>query len=406
MSRPVRLVIHTSIIPDLITGLLPRVPPVSLTNHLRVLNNGAVMDYMKQALSLAKLAAGQVSPNPAVGAVVVKDGEIVGQGYTQPPGSSHAEIVALRQAADRAKGGVLYVTLEPCSHTEKRTPPCAEAIAAAGISEVHLAMTDPNPLVCGKGTDKLDRKGIRVYVGECEQEAREVNEAYLKFVTTGLPFITAKFAISLDGKIATKTGDSKWISCEESRKYVHYLRYTSDAVMTGVNTVLADDPRLTCRCGGTGGTVKKQPLRVIVDAKGRTPPNAQIFNKPGSVLLAVAKTIQPKAKEAFIAAGAELLELPAEDGLIDLAGLLRSLSQRQITSVLVEGGGSVLGSLFDNKLVDKVVAFIAPIIIGGTEAKTAVSGRGATNVAEALRLDRIQMQRFGDDVMLSGYVKR
>lgn len=367
--------------------------------------NGAVMDYMKQAISLAKLASGQVSPNPAVGAIVVKDGEIVGQGYTQPPGSWHAEIVALRQAAEKARGGVLYVTLEPCSHFG-RTPPCAEAIAAAGISEVHLAMTDPNPLVCGKGTDKLDREGIRVYVGEYEQEAREINESYLKFITTGLPFVTAKFAISLDGKIATKTGDSKWISGEESRRYVHYLRYTSDAVMTGVNTVLADDPRLTCRCNGTGGTVKKQPLRVIIDARGRTPPTAQVFNKPGNVLMAVGKSVKAKTKEAFTQAGAELLELPAEEGMIDLTSLLRSLSQRQITSVLVEGGGSVLGSLFDNKLVDKVIAFIAPIVIGGTEARTAVAGKGVDRVAEALRLERVHVERFGDDIMLSGYVKR
>ena len=368
--------------------------------------NGSVMDYMKQALSLAKLASGQVSPNPAVGAIVVKDGEIVGQGYTQPPGSWHAEIVALRQAAEKARGGVLYVTLEPCSHHAKRTPPCAEAIAAAGISEVHMAMTDPNPLVCGKGTDRLNREGIRVYVGEYEQEAREINESYLKFITTGLPFVTAKFAISLDGKIATKTGDSKWISGEESRRYVHYLRYTSDAVMTGVNTVLADDPRLTCRCNGTGGTAKKQPLRVIVDAQGRTPPTAQVFNKPGNVIMAVGKSIKAKTKEAFTQAGAELLELPEEEGMLDLTGLLRSLSQRQITSVLVEGGGSILGSLFDNKLVDKVIAFIAPIVIGGAEAKTPVAGKGVDKVAEALRLEQIHVERFGDDIMLSGYVKR
>ena len=368
--------------------------------------NGSTMDYMKQALSLAKLAAGQVSPNPAVGAIVVKDGEIVGQGFTQPPGSWHAEIVALRQAAEKARGGVLYVTLEPCSHHEKRTPPCAEAIAAAGISEVHLAMTDPNPLVSGKGTDKLDREGIRVYVGEYEQEAKEINESYLKFITTGMPFITAKFAISLDGKIATRSGDSKWISGEEARKYVHYLRYTSDAVMTGVNTVLADDPRLTARFGSNGGTAKKQPLRVIVDTQGRTPPTAHVFNKPGNVLMAVGSSLKTKAKEIYNQAGAELLEMPEADGMIDLSNLLRTLSKRQITSVLVEGGGSVLGSLFDNKLVDKVIAFIAPVIIGGAEAKTAVAGNGVERMADALRLERIHVERFGEDVMLSGYVKR
>lgn len=366
--------------------------------------NGADMDYMKQALSLARLAVGQVSPNPAVGAVVVKDGEVVGQGYTQPPGSWHAEIVALRQASEKARGGVMYLTLEPCSHYG-RTPPCAKAIAAAGISEVHLAMTDPNPLVSGKGNDALEREGIRVYVGEHEQEAKEINEAYLKFITTGRPFVIAKFAVSLDGKIATRTGDSKWISGDEARKYVHYLRYTADAVMTGVNTVLADDPRLTYRCGGVGGMVRKQPLRIVVDALGRTPPTAQVFNKPGEVLVAVGELVKAETKEALARAGAELLELPAKEGMIDLTTLLTTLSQRQITSVLVEGGGTILGSLFDSRLVDKVVAFVAPVIIGGAEAKTAVAGKGVDKMAEAMRLERISVERFGDDVMFSGYVK-
>lgn len=369
-----------------------------------VMLNGNTMDYMRQALSLARLAVGQVSPNPAVGAVVVKDGEVVGQGYTQPPGSHHAEVVALRQAAERARGGVLYVTLEPCSHYG-RTPPCAKAIAAAGISEVHLAMTDPNPLVAGKGNDELEREGIKVYVGEHEEEAKEINESYLKFITTGLPFVTTKFAVSLDGKIATRTGDSKWISGDEARKYVHHLRYMADAVMTSVNTVLADDPRLTYRCGGNGGMVKKQPLRVVVDALGRTPPTAQIFNKPGNVLMAVGESIKAETKKALAQAGAELLELPSKEGMIDLTILLKALSQRQITSVLVEGGGSVLGSLFDSRLVDKVVAFIAPVIIGGAEAKTAVAGKGVDKVQEALRLERVNVERFGDDVMFSGYVR-
>lgn len=362
------------------------------------------MDYMKQALSLARLAVGQVSPNPAVGAVVVKDGEVVGQGYTQPPGSWHAEILALRQAAEKARGGVMYVTLEPCSHYG-RTPPCAEAIVASGISEVHLAMTDPNPLVSGKGNDALEREGIRVYIGEHQQEAKEINESYLKFITTGLPFVTAKFAVSLDGKIATKTGDSRWISGVEARKYVHYLRYTADAVMTGVNTVLADDPRLTYRCGGIGGMVRKQPLRVIVDALGRTPPTAQVFNKPGEVLVAVGKSVKAETKEALAQAGAEILELSSKEGMIDLISLLKVLSERQVTSILVEGGGTVLGSLFDSNLVDKVIAFIAPVIIGGAEAKTAVAGKGVDKVKEAMRLERLNVERFGDDVMFSGYVK-
>ena len=363
------------------------------------------MDYMEQALSLAKLALGQVSPNPAVGAVVVKNDIVVGQGYTQPPGSWHAEVVALKQAGKEAQGGVMYVTLEPCCHYG-RTPPCTQAIIAASIAEVHLAMLDANPLVSGRGKDELEREGIKVYLGEHEEEAKRVNEAYTKFITTGIPFVTAKFAISLDGKIATRSGDSKWISGDEARKYVHNLRYTSDAIMAGVNTVLVDNPRLTARsCGGRGGTARKQPLRVIVDGKGHTPLTAQLFSEPGTTLLALGKFITPEEKAAFAQVGAELLELPSEGELVDLGKLLEALGERGITSVLVEGGGILLGSLFDCKLVDKVIAFIAPIIIGGKEAKTAVSGKGVGKVVDSLKLERVSLEKLGEDLMVSGYVK-
>jgi len=362
------------------------------------------MDYMAQALSLAKLALGSVSPNPAVGAVIVKNDAVVGQGYTQPAGSEHAEIVALKQAGDQARGGAMYVTLEPCCHYG-RTPPCSQAIIAAGIAEVHLAMLDPNPLICGRGREELGREGIKTYVGKQEEEAREINEAYIKFITTGIPFITAKFAISLDGKIATRSGDSKWISCEESREKVHSLRHITDAIMVGVNTVLADDPLLTCRCcGGRGGTARKQPLRVVVDSKGHTPLTAQLFHEPGTTLLALGKSITPEKASAFVQVGAELLELPLTEGLVDLEELLRAMGKREITSVLAEGGGMLLGSLFDGGLVDKVVAFVAPIIIGGNEAKTAVGGKGIDKVIDSLRLERITVERLGEDVMVSGYV--
>ncbi len=359
---------------------------------------------MEQALSLAKLALGQVSPNPAVGAVVVKDGEVVGQGYTQPPGSWHAEIMALKQAAEKARGSVMYVTLEPCCF-HGRTPPCTQAITAAGVSEVHLAMLDPNPRVSGKGKDELDRVNIKTYLGEHEAEAREINEAYIKFITTGLPFVTVKFAASLDGKIATKTGDSEWISGSEARKYVHCLRYTTDAVMVGANTVIADDPQLTCRCGDKGGKVRKQPLRVIVDGKGRTPTTAQIFSEPGKVLLVLGELVDSEKKETLAQVGAELLELPLEEGLVDLVELLKALGEREVTSVLVEGGGILLGSLFDSRLVDKIIAFIAPIIIGGEEAKAAVAGKGVDKIIDAIKLEHVNVGKFGEDLMFSGYVK-
>jgi diaminohydroxyphosphoribosylaminopyrimidine deaminase/5-amino-6-(5-phosphoribosylamino)uracil reductase len=364
------------------------------------------MNYMGQALSLARLALGQASPNPAVGAVVVKEGVIIGQGYTQPPGSHHAEVVALKQAGGEARDSVMYVTLEPCCHYG-RTPPCTRAIISSGIREVHMAMLDPNPLVSGGGKDELEGKGIKTYLGEDEEEAREINEAYIKFITTGIPFVTAKFAVSLDGKIATRKGDSQWISGNEARKYVHNLRYTTDAIMAGVNTVLADDPHLTTRCcGGRGGTARKQPLRVIVDGEGRTPLTARVFSEPGKTLLALGRKSTPEKKAAFAQAGAEILELPTAKGLVNLEKLLTALGEREIASILVEGGGILLGSLFDRGLVDKVIAFIAPIIIGGAEAKTAVAGKGVDKVADSFRLERIKVEKLGDDLMVSGYVAR
>ena len=362
------------------------------------------MGYMEQALSLAKLALGQASPNPAVGAVVVKGGEIVGQGYTQPPGSHHAEVMALNKAGEEARGSVMYVTLEPCCH-HGRTPPCTEAIISAGVKEVHMAMLDPDPSVSGRGKDELEKEGIKTYLGEHEEEAKEINEAYIKSITTGLPFVTAKFAISLDGKIATKEGHSRWISGDESRKYVHCLRYTSDAIMAGVNTLLADNPHLTSRCsGGKGGIARKQPLRVIVDGRGRTPLNSKVFSEPGKTLLVVGHKLEPKEREAFNKAGAEVMEPPQEYTEVDLEILLRDLGKREITSVMVEGGGILLGSLFDQRLVDKVIAFIAPIIIGGANARSAVVGEGVSKVTEAFRLERVKVARLGDDLMVSGYV--
>jgi len=362
------------------------------------------MDYMEQALSLARLALGQVSPNPAVGAVVVKNDVVVGQGYTQPAGFEHAEIMALRQAGEQARGGVMYVTLEPCCHYG-RTPPCSQAIISAGLNEVHLAMLDPNPLVSGRGREELEREGIKTHAGKHEGTAKQINEAYVKFITTGLPFVTAKFAVSLDGKIATRSGDSKWISGEESRKQAHNLRHTTDAIMVGANTVLIDDPHLTCRCGGgRGGIARKQPLRVVIDGRGQTPPTAQLFSESGKTILVLGRSATSEEVTAFTQAGAELLELPAIEGLVDLEAVLRALGEREITSVLVEGGGILLGSLFDCGLVDKVIAFIAPIIIGGKEAKTAVCGQGVDKVANSLKLERVSVERFGEDLMVSGYV--
>jgi diaminohydroxyphosphoribosylaminopyrimidine deaminase/5-amino-6-(5-phosphoribosylamino)uracil reductase len=361
-------------------------------------------DYMRQSLALARLAIGQVSPNPAVGALIVKDGEIVGQGYTQPPGSDHAEIVALKQAGEKARGASMYVTLEPCCHFG-RTPPCTQSIIDAGISEVHMAMIDPNPIVSGRGEEALQKEGIKTSVGDHEEEARTINEAYIKYIKTGLPFVTVKFATSLDGKIATRTGDSKWITGAEARKYVHYLRYTSDAIVTGANTIIVDDPFLTCRYGGTGGAVKNKQLRVIVDGLGRTPPTARVFGEPGKVLVAIGKSVDKKIKKAMEDVGAELLEFPTIDGKINISNLLKVLGEREVTSILLEAGGILLGSFFEAGMVDKVIAFIAPMVVGG-DSMVAVGGLGVEKITDATRLERVTIERFGDDLMIGGYVKK
>jgi len=363
------------------------------------------MDYMERALSLARLALVHASPNPAVGAVVVKDNVILGEGYTQPPGSSHGEIVALNQAAEQARGGTMYVTLEPCCHYG-RTPPCTKAIIDAGISAVHMSIIDPNLSVCGRGKAELEEAGIKTFVGEREEEAQEINEAYIKYVGTGLPFVLAKFAISLDGKIATRTGDSKWISGEDSRRYVHTIRSQIDAIMVGVDTIINDNPQLTARAGLDGGFLEKQPLRIVVDSKGRTPPTARVLQLPGKTLIAATKDMDRERVKALTDAGADILELPGKDGRVDLRELLEQLGQKQMTSVMVEGGAAVFGSLFEQRLVDKLLVFIAPIIIGGLEAKNPVEGKGVEKLAQATNLERVKVERIGNDILISGYTAR
>ena len=355
---------------------------------------------MRRALALAQQAFGNTSPNPAVGAVLVRDGRVVGEGFTQPAGQAHAEVMALRQAGEMARGATLYVTLEPCCH-QGRTPPCTRAIIAAQVSEVHFAAVDPNPIVAGKGVMELEKAGIRVVAGEEAQASRKINEAYCKYITTRIPFVTAKFAASLDGKIATRTGDTRWITGEAARREAHRLRVTSDAVMVGIGTVQADDPQLTAR-DPDGHPLPRQPLRIVVDSTGRTPASARLLQEPGKVLVAGARIPQNRAK-ALSQAGAQVVQFPAEDGSVDLKALLAFLGQREVTSVLAEGGGALLGSLFDQGLVDKVVAFIAPIIIGGAGATPAVAGHGSATLGEALRLQDVHTEQLGGDMMLVGY---
>ena len=358
---------------------------------------------MRRALDLAQRALGSTSPNPAVGAVVVRDGKVVGEGFTQPAGQAHAEIVALTQAGDRARGATMYVTLEPCRHTG-RTPPCTQAIIQAGIKEVRYAITDPNPQVDGNGSLEMKQGNINVVAGEEEIASRKLIEAYLKFATTGLPFVTLKFAASLDGKIATRESDSRWITGEQARREAHRLRAVSDAVMVGIGTVLADDPLLTAR-DGDDQPLQRQPLRIVVDSRGRTPVTARLLQAPGPALVVGANTPE-QDRSAIAVTGAETIQLPHGDGTVDLKALVAYLGQRDVTSLLVEGGGTLLGAFFDMGLVDKVVTFIAPVIIGGKEAVPAVGGLGSSTLAEAMRLRDVEVQQFDDDVMVTGYPVR
>ena len=356
-------------------------------------------------------AVGSVSPNPPVGAVLARDGEVVGEGYTQPPGQAHAEIVAIRQAGPRARGATLYTTLEPCNH-QGRTGPCSEAIIEAGVAEVHSAVTDPNPHVKGGGLSRLSEAGIAVSTGEMAGEASRLIEAYAKLVTTGTPFVTAKFAMSLDGKIATRTGSSQWITGEEARAYAHRLRAASDAVMVGINTVLADDPRLTAR-DGSGAALGRQPLRVVVDSRGRIPREARMLGEPGSTLIVTGgagghETRPYDGGHGCIEGehdgeGVETAAMPGAGGLVDLEALMSHLGEREVASVVVEGGGGLLGALFDRGLVDKVCAFIAPVVVGGAAAPSPVAGEGVELIGDALRLRDVEVLRLGEDIAVVGY---
>jgi len=356
---------------------------------------------MARALELARELAGRTSPNPSVGAVVVKDGRIAGEGCYRGPGSPHAEAVALQMAGEAARGASVYVTLEPHCYTGS-TPPCTDAIIAAGVAEVRFSHVDPNPRVNGEGKRQLEAAGIRVVVGEGEAEARRINEAYIKHRETGRPFVIAKFAASLDGKIAATSGDSRWVSGPETRAWSHELRTRIDAIAVGVNTVIVDNPQLTARPDDQ--LSEHQPLRVVIDSRGRTPLDANVLacvTKPA--LIATTDASSAGWRERIAAAGARVEVLPSIDGRVSLPALLDLLGAEDVQSLLVEGGGILLGSFFDQRLVDKVHAVIAPMIIGGASAPTAVAGRGAARMADALRLHDVAVERLGDDILVTGY---
>lgn len=364
-------------------------------------------DFMRVALNLARNATGRTSPNPLVGAVIVREGRIVGAGWHRKAGTPHAEIHALNMAGNLAKGATLYVTLEPCSH-HGRTGPCAEAVVKAGIKRCVIAMEDPNPKVAGKGIAILKQAGIEVCCGVLEKEAHELNEVFLKWITTKRPFVVLKTAMSLDGKIATATGKSQWITGEAARQKGHVFRDIYDSILVGIGTVLADDPSLTTRLPNQAG---KNPVRIIVDSQARTPLNAKVITDgQARTIIAVSDMAPAERVKALQDAGAEVIvavdQSKTDQSKVDLSILMEKLGDMEISSVYVEGGGTVNFSMLQAGLVDKVHAFIAPKLIGGKTALTPVEGDGFAELNEAVELERMTTEMVGEDIMLTGYVKR
>ena len=353
-------------------------------------------EMMREALRLARKGMSWTNPNPLVGAIVVKDGAIVACGYHTRVGASHAEVEALRAAKGDLSGSTLYVNLEPCAHHGK-TPPCVDAILKAGIRHVVCATLDPNLEVHGKGVRHLRRHGVRVTVGVLRSEARRLNEAFFAFHEHKRPFVTVKFAASLDGKIATRTGDSKWITNERARAYARALREESQAILVGINTVLYDDPHLGVRIKG-----RRDPLRIILDSTLKIPLKSKVL-RDDNILIVTTEQASDRKRRLLARRGIEVLGMGNK---IEVRTLMRELYARGVISVLVEGGGSVIGSFADAGLVDKVHVFHAPLLIGGESAKSAVAGHGTSSILGALHLTGVTHQMFGDNMLTSGYVAR
>lgn len=364
-------------------------------------------DYMRRALELAKKGEGHTSPNPMVGCVIVKDGRIISEGYHEKYGEYHAERNALLRCKEDATGADLYVTLEPCCHYGK-TPPCTEIIIERGIGHVYVGSMDVNPLVAGKGVRILRDHGIEVTTGILEQECLKLNEVFYHYMTTKTPFVAAKFAMSLDGKIACASGDSKWVTGEESRRQTHVLRKRYSGIMCGIGTVLADDPMLNCRI-----EQGVDPTRIVCDSKLRIPPDCRLVQTAKDIPTIVAcSAASIRSKDAMYKLaylqdqGVEVVATGKPDSgetKVDLIELMKDLGQHQIDSVLLEGGGTLNASAFEAGIVNKVYAFIAPKIIGGKEALSPVGGRGAMTMKDAIGLGEIECRSFGDDVCIVGY---
>jgi len=355
--------------------------------------------YLRMACRLARKAAGRTSPNPTVGAVIVRAGKIVGSGYHQFAGGDHAEIVALKRAGAKARGATLYLTLEPCSH-HGRTPPCAAAVIRAGIRQVVCGTRDPNPLVAGRGIRQLRRAGIKVRVGALEEECRKLIEAFAKFITQRMPFVTLKLAASLDGRIATASGDSRWISGEESRFEVHRLRNEVDAVLVGSGTLRTDDPQLTCRIAGG-----RNPWRIVLDGDLRIPLTAKVLHQVDGQKTIVAAGVAASASKqrAIEALGAQVWRLPRKHRQVAWRPLLRKLAGLGIVSVMIEGGGAIAASALEEKIVDKFLFFYAPKIFGG-DGRPMIDSMGLRRVKRAVGVKDWRFSRSGGDLLVTGYL--
>ena len=356
-------------------------------------------DFLRLAFDLAEIAEGDTSPNPLVGAVLVRDGEIVGRGYHRTFGGPHAEVYALDEAGDRARGATLYVTLEPCSHFGK-TPPCTDRLIHAGVARVVAPIEDPNPLVAGRGFDALRAAGIEVEVGRLRDSARRQNEIFLKFIRTGIPFVHLKLAVSLDGRLATRTGDTRWITGEAGQTLAHRWRRRHAAVLVGIGTVLADDPELTVR-----HVVGRQPVPVVLDARGRIPLAARLLAGNRQPVLAT-RSLTAAHRAKLETAGFRVWELPGKGEGVDLPRLLACLGEIGIDSILIEGGGETAASFLEAGLVDRVSFLLAPILIGGRSAVPAIGGLGAERLADAVRLVDVTTTWVGPDLVYSGLVRR
>lgn len=356
--------------------------------------------YMSRALELAKLGEGHTNPNPMVGAVLVKNGRIIGEGYHEVCGQAHAEVNAFKHATEDPEGADLYVTLEPCSHYGK-TPPCAKLIIEKKVRRVIIAALDPNPLVSGRGVRMIQEAGIEVISGVMEEEAKALNEVFMRYIVNKQPYLVLKYAMTLDGKIATAAGDAKWITSEDARAHARHMRGVYMGILAGIGTVLADDPQLTAREEGA-----RNPIRIIVDSSLRIPENARVLDDQESAktIIAVATPSDQDKRKRLEDREIKILDVPGEDGRVDLVKLMTLLGEMGIDSVLVEGGGQIIGSLVKAHLADRVLCYISPKLVGGDQAKTPAGGDGIAVLADAMKLDEIEVANIGPDVLLSGKV--